>query len=819
MTRSFLGALRRLRRRPGQSAAAVLLLAVGIAAATGVYAVVEATLLRPLPFPSPDQLALVWGRSAADPRLPLPAPFVPELQAEATSLARVSYILGTEEAALETDDGAVGVRTNVVAWDLFDLLGVVPAVGRLIRPGEVFLRDDDDASAGPVLLGHAFWQSSLGADPAIVGRAIRLDGAAAYVVGVLPAGFRLPLPREAGMASTADVWRPIRVPLASFHRDVRLRDQDSDNRGIAVARLAPEASLVEAQAELARLAPALWRVGGAFSDEGLGLRLVPLQEDATEAVRPLLALLTAAVALLLVLIAGNVAGLLLAAALDRQPELAVRAALGGSRRQVMAPLAAEALLLGVTACVLGLVGAAWVTNGLLALWPDALPRPVDAGLDPTVLLLGIVVAALATGIATLLPVFRGSRISPLLVVRGSGSVADVGDTMRIRRVLVTGELALAVVFMIGAGLLVETFVRLRQIDPGFHAADAVTFDLSLVARDRYRGPADRSGFVRLLEERLRAIPGVQAVGTVAGAPLSGVRFTQPWGRPGEPPAHWSGAANYRVITEGYFEAMGSGTTEGRPFLAADDRQDHRVAIVDETLARQLAQRGTAVGQRIGIPVDGDPVEAEIVGVAPTIRYDDLQVPGRPTVYVPYRHEASRRVTVTVRSARPAADLQDAVKTALADLDPNLPVFRYRSMAGYVRDATAAPRFALALLAGFSVLTGLIALSGLYALVAHSLARRVPEIGVRMALGADSRSIATLVARDGFTLLVPALLIGAIGGVVLARLMTGLLFGVSTVEPLTLLVTAFLTVATVAAAALGPAVRATALDPAEALRRS
>lgn len=852
--RDFRLAIRRLRRAPGFTAAAVLALGLGIGTTATVSAVAKGILLRPPPYRDPGRLAFVWHRTpeGGDRRLRVPAPDAAAYGRDAATLAELAFVGRGEDASLTGPGDPARVRVGRVGSNLFQVLGVEAALGRVFAAGEGLLpaegADEGGEPGGPVaapadeggdrggepapaepnvaVLDHGFWSRRLGRDPDVVGRTLRLNGEPVTVVGVLPAEFELLLPPDAGIRPDADVWTPLRVELGRLRREDRLRDQDTDNTGAVIGRLRPGASVEEAAAELAVLAarrpPGPAGEGAARGTGGTRVSVEPLHAAAVEHARPLLLALLGAVGLLLAIACLNVANLLLVRALDRRREMAVRRALGADTRRLLGPWLAEGAVLAASGCAAGLLLAAWGVGLVRALAPGTLPRVAAIGLDPTVL--GIALLA-ATGAALLFALLcaagTAGRSGPAALTERSG-LPGGGRRWDVRAGLVVAQMALSLTLLVGAGLLLRTVVNLQQVRPGFRTEGVVTFRLArLTDPERYRGPADRARFVRRLEERIGGLPGVVEVGTTGGLPLVGPRWRQPYGPGGAGPDRWDGEAEFRVVTSGYLPAVGTRLLAGRHFTAAEDlHEERRVAIVDERLALHLSPDGTpagAVGRRLGFPLDGAPVLAEVVGVVENVRHHDLRSLGRESVYVPYRQEASRSVALAVATAREPGDLAAAVRRELRELDPGLPLYDVQGLSAFVAGATAAERLALLLVGAFAAIASFLACVGLYGVVSYAVGRRTREFGLRLALGARERDVMVAVLAGAGRMAAAGIALGLAGAAAGSRVVSGLLYGVRPVDAPTYAALAALLAGLALAGAWIPARRAARADPATALR--
>jgi len=815
--------LRSFRRRPALTAVAIATLALGIGGTTAIYSVVDAVLLDAPPYRDPDRLVTVWHRFAAlgGERTRIPGPDAAEYARLTGSFEASAFVRGADDLALEGETER-HVRVGVASDGLFDLLGVDMAEGRRFRPGEGIVSAGGGAGAtppGPLVLGHDLWLREFGADPDVIGRIVRLSGRSLEVVGVLPAGFALRLPPGAGVPDEIDAWTTLPAPLDAFRRPEGLRDQDSDNTGVFLARLAPGATIEGARRELAVLAARQGEAVPAYAEAGLRVEVEGLHEGLVAGARPIVLALFGAVVFVLFIACINVANLLLARGTERRPEMAVRTALGAGRGRLVRQLVTESAILAGTGAALGTLLAIWGGDALLALAPDGLEGFRGARLDTGVLLTAALAsagAALLFGLAPAALVARGDGG----VLRAAGARGGGGRTRPIRRILVVAEVALSFALLVGAGITLRSAVNLGAVDPGFDPEGLHTFAVTLPG-GTVGGPGARAALMDRFEREIRALPEVEAVGLIGGLPLGGTVFRQPFGPGGSAPEEWArDEANFRVVTAEYFTAMRTRLLAGRTFSPSENLDEsERVAIVSPALAERLAPDGNAVGLRIGFPLDGDPVYATVVGVVDDVRFDDLRRPGGRTIYVPYRQEASRTVSVAVRASGPAPGLYESVRSIAAGLstDTSIPVYDFRDMDAYVARAFAPTRFAMTLVALFATVALLLASVGLAGVISYSVGRRTREFGIRIALGADPRHVLARVLRGGLGLVAMGLVAGAAIALGTSAALGAIAFEVAPVDPpsyalsaLTLLVAALL-------AGWIPARRAAAVEPLEALR--
>jgi predicted permease len=817
-------AARGLRRSPGFTAAVVATLALGIGANAAVFGLVDRVLLRPPPYERPDELVLVWATlGSSGERAPVPAPDAAMVEERASSLLALGFMGRAADGTLapEEDETPEHVVVARVTPDLFDVLGVTVARGRGFRDEDVpaAAADADGVAPPTVLVSDEAWRRVFRADPSLPGRTVRLNGRPAVVVGVLPAGFHLALPPSAGIGARVDVWVPLRIPLGQVGRaDGRLVDQDTDNTGAVVARLAPGATLDRVQDDLDRVVAELRAEAPGYAAVDYGLVARPLQSDATAHAKGLLVALLAGAAGVLVVACLSLSALLLARGLAREGELAVRAALGASRGRLFRHLLGESLLLLAAGGALALLVASEAGRALATLVPPGLASPGDP--PPGWRLPAFAAAATACA----LPLFAAiAGVEAGLLSRGrrAGALLTRGRFRRgrAREVLVVAEVAVSLVLVLGAGLLLRTARELGAVHPGFTADRALGFDVSIRIDGAYQGPAERARLVRSLEEAVRAVPGIRAVGLTGALPLSGRRWAQPWGLPGQAPSAWGteGRADFRVITSGYFEAMGTRLLAGRSFSADEDLDERqRVVIVDEALAERIAGR-SALGTAIGIPLDGRAVEARVVGIVESVRHEDLGTPGRGTIYIPYRQEASRDVSFVLRSEGDPAAVAPAVRRAVLAVEPRLGVYGMRTVTDLVDAELGPARFGLTLLSAYSAMGLLAAALGLYGVVAWEAGRRTRDLGVRMALGATSAGIRRTVLAAGLKLSATGILCGALLAALALGGLRRLVFGVEVTDPVTWAGAVALVVAVTLLACWMPAARAARLDPVTALR--
>jgi putative ABC transport system permease protein len=804
-------ALRMLAKRPGFVALAVGTLALGIGANTTLFSVVKSVLLEPLPYPAPEQLVRIYGTNPEKNRYEEGSSKgnVADWQERSSHLQAIGawYVVGR---TLRTDQAVQVVSTAQVSKGFFQVAAKPPLLGRTFTDEETD-RAMFNTAAAPVgtdpvvILSHHVWQQLFGADPEIVGKSLTLERQSWQIVGVMPAGFDLP-------ESDADLW----IPWSFEGR--RLRDQHF--LGV-LARLGPGATLAQAQAELSGVAADLAEEYPE-SNRGWGVRLVPLQEELVRRSRPALLILLGAVGFVLLIACVNVANFQLARATERRREVAVRAVLGASRLRLVRQFLVENLVLASVGGGLGLLLSVWGVQILKALRPGNIPRLEEVSVDAGVLAFSLALTLLTGILFGMAPALEGTRtdLAGGLKQDGSRSATPGRGRRRLRGLLVISELAIAVLLLSGAGLLMRSFVNLRAADPGFQADKVLVLPIFLNNRTYDSGTKCR-GYYAELTGRLAALPGVEAVGGATALPMSklGPDFHRPvWAEGEMPAAGASMRADIRMATPDYFKTVGMSVVRGRPFNAQDGPEAARVVIINESLARRTWPGLDPVGRRLVVDYSSSGTYPyEVVGVVNDIRFYGLRTAPRPELYLPHAQRSYLIMNMAVRTAADPAALVPLVRQALRDVDPDQPAHSIVPLGELVGDSVERDRFAMGLLGAFAGVALLLAVMGVYGLLSYLVRQRTTEFGIRLALGAQRGDIFRLVVRHGGGMALVGLGVGLAASMILTRLLAGMLFGVSPLDPVTLGgVLALLSLAVLAACVL-PARRATRVDVNTALR--
>jgi putative ABC transport system permease protein len=794
-------ALRALLRQPGFSIAVALTLALGIGANTAIFSIVHGVLLRPLPYPNDDQLMTVWTRMANGEHETASMPDYTDWKAQNSSFSRMTaYANSNDNLAAPGGDPERVPSARVIA-DFFPTLGITPAAGRWFVPDEFVF-----GSHRVVVLSHGLWERRFGANPAIVGQTITLNARPYTVVGVAPASARLP--------ARAQLWAPFAVDPSS---------PPPSRRGdflSVVARLKPGVSQARAQADMDGIGR---RLAAAYpaTNARIGVLVISLHDQLVGRIRPALLVFSGAVALVLLIACANVANLMLARATAREREMAVRAALGAGRRRLVRQVLTESLVLAVAGGTLGLMLAWWGVQALKAAAPPTLPRLDEVGLDPVALgftAVAVIVTGLLFGIA---PALRGSAFA-LHSTLSAGGRAGIGGGRgeRLRAALVITQVALALVLLVGSGLLVSTFARLQRVDLGFDPTNVLTAQVVLPGVT-YTSEERMAAFFESLVSRLTGTGRVRTVGLTSDVPLAGgynyISF-QVIGDPAPQPGQNVPDAVPTVATAEYFSALKIPLISGRPFTPSDGPKAPRVALVNQELVRKAFGGRNPLGQRISF---GNPTDSTswltIVGVVGNTRLEGVALETYAQAFTPYAQSPVPYVYVVVRTAGDPLAFAGTLRRELAALDPTLPISGVLSMEQRAASSVAQFKLNSMIVTLFAAVALVLASIGIYAVIAYAVAQRTREIGIRMALGAARADVLRLIVRDGMAPALAGVTLGALGAVGLTRLMRSLLYGVSATDP-----TVFaLVAATLVLVALGacwvPARRAARVDPNVALR--
>jgi putative ABC transport system permease protein len=799
-------AVRTMLANPGFAVVAVLALALGIGPNSAIFSMVSAVLLRPLPIRDADRVVSLWETTA---KIDLPLIVVSEAnyldwkrQSRSFEKTGTAYALPEYGVNVVVGREPERIPAGKASAAFFDIIGMKPLLGREFTPEE-----DLPGGPGAALVSEGFWRSKLHGDPSAIGRRLTIDGLPRTVVGVLPS-------EKAMFLGRIDVWTPMAMDPNSTQRT-------NHNRAV-FARLKPGVTLAQAQAEMTGIAQRLARQYPA-ADEGWGVRIVPMNRLVTGLLGPPLMILLAAVGLLLLLACANVANLLLARAASRQREIAIRAALGAGRLRIVRQLLTESVILSLLGGACGLLLAQWSIGVLRGSMPDALPRMQQMSIDGRVLAFTFAVSLLTGILFGAAPAIRTSKADDLNeALRASGRSLVGGGTQRIRDGLVVAEIALALVLAVAAGLLSHSFIRLMSVDPGLRTKDLLTMQLS-VPTARYPEAEKRARFFRNVVERVQALPGVESAGAISFLPFRQTFLTtrievDPFRVPGQPVPRegYEPLADLRVITPGFFAAIGIPLHQGRDFDRRDTGSAPRVIIINEAMARRHLPGGNPVGKRLQLKPWDEPAR-EIAGVVADVKLYGLDQEVAPAVFVPYAQMPNEFMSLVVHSGSDPGALAAAIRREVLSLDAEQPIADVRPMRDVVADSTILRRVAMGLIGVFAVLALVLATVGTYGLTVYSVSQRTHEIGLRMALGAQDTDVLRHIVGRGAILAGIGVALGTAGALGVARILKGFLFGITSNDPLVLLgIPAALLMIAVLASYL-PARRALRVDPMEALR--
>jgi putative ABC transport system permease protein len=795
MLRDSRYAVRQLMGTPGFTFVAILTLALGIGATTAIFSVVNGVLLRPLPFPDPDRLVRVheivpqYGRFSV-----APATFL-DWRQQSTVFEHLAAYTGSS-VTFSGSEGPERIPAAMVSAELFDLLKVQPALGRNFAKEE-----DAPGKNSVVVLSHGLWQRRFNADPGVLGSSVTLSGRPVTIIGVMPAGFYFP-------ARTTELWMPVAINPANASRGGHFMG--------VVARTKADVTVEQASIEIKAISERLAREYPANSANE-SAEIVPLLDQIVGPIRPALLTLLAAVGVVVLIACANVANLLLVRASVREKEIAIRTAIGAGRLRLVLQMLAESLVLALAGGILGLLLAYLAIPLIQTLSAGGIPRVADVAIEGRVLAFVAGVSVLTGLIFGLAPAWQASRatIGGILKEGGRGSSSSSGRW--VRNGLLVGEVALSIVLLVGAALLLRSFSRLTSVDPGFDADRILAFQVALPPT-AYPDPHNRVSFFDALLQKLESLPQVSAAGMVQTLPirsdyvLSFAIQGRPPAKPGESPS-----ANHRSISPGYFQTLGIPLLRGRTFTERDTEKMPMVAIVDQTFADRHFAGEDPIGNGIDIG-NGTDGFYEIVGIVGNVHHAGLDTAPTPTMYIPFRQEVFSSMSIVVRTDGDPAQLSNAARQAVREIDSSLPAFQMAPLTDILSESVAQRRFSMLLLALFALIALFLASVGLYGVVAYTVSRRTQEIGLRMAIGAQAGEVMRMVLSGGMKLALVGVLIGTAAALALSRLVASMLYDVTAFDPLSYIATGLILLAVAALACYVPARRAMRIDPIVALRQ-
>jgi putative ABC transport system permease protein len=816
--------LRMLVKKPGFTIVAVLTLALGVGANTAIFSIVNAVLLRSLPYPDPDRLVRIYfnepGVGLRDVRFSKPE--MDDLQTRAGVFEDVSPIFEGSENLTGTKqpERVEGVNTS---FSYFSMLGVIPQIGRLYGP-----QDFVPGFAPEAVISDGLWRRAYGADPNVLGRSIRIDNDPLTIIGVLPRGFRHPGPTTSGDAEVFGAGGFSGDPFPPPMRGNRVLVS-------GIGRLKPGLTLAQAQARLTAMAQELRHDFPVDypSQAQWTIEIQPLQETLVGKVRPMLLVLLGAVILIVFIVSLNIANLLLARASGRQQEMAVRLALGASRGRMVRQMLTESMLLSLIGGAAGILTAVGTLGFILRFMPSNVPRLSEVRIDWVVLAFALLISILTGLVFGLAPALHSAKGALSSAIREGGRGSGYSTkTARLRDVLIVSELAFAVVLMVGAGLLLRTLRDLLQENPGFNPTQVVTANIQLPnpnepEADPYLDNLPRANFDRELLRRMKAIPGVELAAITSALPATNTNPNAVGGLANEgfaiedrPVESSQGLHAERIrISPDYFKVLQTMLLRGRSFTEGDEDGKPLVAIIDESTAHKYWPIRDPLGRRVRFGRDPSKPWTTVVGIVKDIKSDGLDINGVPHIYVSTYQDSSKELSVVLRTSLPATLLEPEIRHEIQSIDPGLPVFNVSSMNDILDRSLASRRFSADLVGGFAGLAVLLASIGIYGLLAYMVSQRSRKIGIRMALGARQGDILRMFLRKGVALAGLGIVAGLVVSASTASMMASLLYGVRPHDPAVFLIVPLLLLAVAALASYLPARRATKVNPIVALRES
>ncbi len=796
-------ALRGFQDRPGFAVAAVVTLALGIGATTAIFSVVNTVLLRRLPYEDPDRLVMIWSTNPAkgDSEGRVSFPDFRDWRERSESFEDLAAFMAFANGNVNLTGGSAPERVPVarVTAGYFELLGVSPVQGRAVRPEENVVGHHRVA-----MLSFGLWQRQFGADPGLVGRSVYVNGFPYTVIGIMPQGFR-PM-GDVALGLDVDLWRPL-AP------DDNQTGGRSARQLQVVGRLKDAVSLDEAQHELEQIARAL-ALEYPETNGGRGVRVVSLHDQVVREVRPALVLLMTAVGLVLLIAGTNMANLLMVRAMGRTREIAVRAALGSPRRRIVRQLLTESALLGLLGGIGGILLAFGGIGFLVSVAPQSIPMLDAVRIDGVVLTFAVLVSVGSGLVFGLVPALRLTNPNLATDLRDGTRRSASASHRRVADVLVVSQIAVALMLAVAAGLIVRSFQAVMQVEPGYDPTNVITAQLELPMATTYPTQDSRDEFFTELLDRVRTLPGVEGASIASSAPMGENRFRVGFTVAGMETGDQELSADLRVVGPTYFDVMRIPRRAGRTIATTDVANGPPVAVINETLARQLWPDESSLSARITLDFG---MEAEIVGVVGDVRTEALDADILPMIYWPSVQMPYNFMTLFVRTNAAPSSVIPLLRAEIEDMDGDLPVYNLRSLENLINRSVADRRFQMILLGSFSALAVLLSLVGIYGVVAYTVNQRTNEIGVRMALGARGVDALRLVVRHGAWLATTGISIGVVASLFFNRLLAGFLFGVGSVDPLTYSASIALLGAAAIAATYVPASRAAGIDPMEALR--